>query len=89
MLLETRVICYSFIITFIFINIFVGGNTKLALTTQAVADLGKEHHITPTDDVYKYEKNIIQAKVKAIWNGKEFVEAVSEVFIQKYIYIFH
>lgn len=55
-----------------------GTSTKLGLTTQAVADLGKELNVSPTDDVYKYEKNTIQAKIKAIWNGKEFVEAVSE-----------
>lgn len=55
-----------------------GGATKLALTTQAVADLGQEHNVTPTDDVYKYESKPIQGQIKAIWNGKTFVEAISE-----------
>eukprot|EP00026_Physarum_polycephalum_P001938 Phypoly_transcript_01941.p1 GENE.Phypoly_transcript_01941~~Phypoly_transcript_01941.p1 ORF type:complete len:985 (+),score=238.71 Phypoly_transcript_01941:3-2957(+) len=55
-----------------------GNATKLALTTQAVADLGQEHNVTPTDDVHKYESKPIQAQIKAIWNGKAFVEAATE-----------
>lgn len=55
-----------------------GTATKLVLSTQACADLGAELNVTPTDDAAKYELNHVQGQIKAIWNGKTFVEAVSE-----------
>ncbi len=48
------------------------------LPTQAVADLPSVHNVPPTDDVFKYELGHVEAKIMAIWNGKEFVEAISE-----------
>lgn len=62
-----------------------GTSSKLVLTTQACADLGQELNVPPTDDSPKYELNHVQGEIKAIWNGKEFVEAVSEESQGKFI----
>lgn len=59
-------------------NFAKGTSTKLALSTQAIADLSEVHNITPTDDAAKYDKLPVKSQIKAIWNGKEFVDALSE-----------
>jgi len=55
-----------------------GVNTKLTLDADAVANLKNKLDVTPTEDEFKYELKEVEAKVKAIWNGTEFVEAISE-----------
>lgn len=77
-LLRIRVIFFDYHFIFFLLTRLVGASAKLGLSTQAVADLGKDG-IAATDDSFKYEKNVIQATVKAIWNGKTFGEALAAV----------
>lgn len=55
-----------------------GLNLKLELDADAVAQLGAKLDVTPTEDEFKYELKEVEAQIKAIWNGTEFVEAISE-----------
>jgi len=50
----------------------------LVLDADAVATLKTKLDVTPTEDEFKYELKEVEARVKAIWNGVEFVEAISE-----------
>jgi len=59
-------------------NFKKGINTKLTLDAAAVAQLGQELDVTATEDQFKYESQEVDSQIKAIWNGSEFVEAISE-----------
>nr|AAF05592.1 alanyl-tRNA synthetase [Dictyostelium discoideum] len=48
---------------------------KVELTLGAEANAWlKNNDIKPTDDSFKYKQHEIQSVIKAIWNGKEFVD---------------
>ncbi|EGC38151.1 alanyl-tRNA synthetase [Dictyostelium purpureum] len=49
--------------------------TELTLGAEANAWL-KNNNIKITDDSFKYQQKEVQTTVKAIWNGKEFVDTV-------------
>jgi len=52
-----------------------GAALDLKLTGEATAHLNKMG-LHPTDDSFKYVTGDISASIKAIWNGKEFVDSV-------------
>ena len=51
-------------------------NNTLQLDVNATAKLNKELQVAPTDDSFKYVISDINATIKAIWNGSEFVSSV-------------
>lgn len=54
-----------------------GGSSKLVLDAEAVDTLRNKMDVCPTEDEFKYECREVASQIKAIYNGKEFVDAIS------------
>eukprot|EP01112_Ceratiomyxa_fruticulosa_P000131 TRINITY_DN1014_c0_g1_i1.p1 TRINITY_DN1014_c0_g1~~TRINITY_DN1014_c0_g1_i1.p1 ORF type:complete len:964 (-),score=273.64 TRINITY_DN1014_c0_g1_i1:91-2982(-) len=54
------------------------GKSSLFLDADAVATLKTKLDVTPTEDASKYEDNVVESKLKAIWNGKTYVQSLDK-----------
>eukprot|EP01113_Clastostelium_recurvatum_P016297 TRINITY_DN1928_c0_g1_i2.p1 TRINITY_DN1928_c0_g1~~TRINITY_DN1928_c0_g1_i2.p1 ORF type:complete len:963 (-),score=361.25 TRINITY_DN1928_c0_g1_i2:30-2918(-) len=54
------------------------GKSQIVLGADAVDTLRTKRDVTATDDASKYQDDVIEAKVKAIFDGKEFLDAAQD-----------
>jgi len=50
----------------------------MKLEASQSVDLWNKYHVNPTDSEPKYERNPITSSIKAIWDGKQFLDYISE-----------
>lgn len=53
-----------------------GGSLGLVLGTNAVAEL-QSKGLAATEDIHKYNDGVLEAIIKALWNGEQYVDSIT------------